>query len=253
VPPSPGFPNCYLVHGPNIGLGHTSVIHMFESQANYIAAAVTYARDHDLAAVEPTTVARQTYAAEVDELGAGSVWTTGGCKSWYLNGNGRNTNIWPGATIDFRRRTLHFEPDQAPRPPDPRARVCGAHEPVTWAAIVAAGSPISNPLRSSRVPLQRRMHFHRPSSSDQGLGVSAVVTPTCAGCDRAVCRRADAGRCLEPATPPAGAVPSSGAGRDNIGDRIYAGKSCREVVGQCVPPCYLGGRNEAHHGLAPIV
>ena len=32
-----GFPNCYLIHGPNIGLGHTSVIHMFESQANYIA------------------------------------------------------------------------------------------------------------------------------------------------------------------------------------------------------------------------
>jgi cation diffusion facilitator CzcD-associated flavoprotein CzcO len=37
-----GFPNCYLIHGPNIGLGHTSVIHMFESQANYIAAAIGY-------------------------------------------------------------------------------------------------------------------------------------------------------------------------------------------------------------------
>jgi cation diffusion facilitator CzcD-associated flavoprotein CzcO len=105
-----GFPNCYLVHGPNIGLGHTSVIHMLESQANYIAAAVTYVRDHALAAVEPTALAQQTYAAEVDELGAGSVWTTGGCKSWYLNTNGRNTNIWPGTTIDFRRRTLHFDP-----------------------------------------------------------------------------------------------------------------------------------------------
>jgi cation diffusion facilitator CzcD-associated flavoprotein CzcO len=104
-----GFPNCYLIHGPNIGLGHTSVIHMFESQANYIAAAVTYVRDHDLAAVEPTTAAQQTYAAEIDELGAGSVWTTGGCRSWYLNENGRNTNIWPGTTIDFRRRTLRFD------------------------------------------------------------------------------------------------------------------------------------------------
>ncbi len=35
-----GFPNLYLMHGPNIGLGHTSVIHMFESQANYIAGAL---------------------------------------------------------------------------------------------------------------------------------------------------------------------------------------------------------------------
>jgi cation diffusion facilitator CzcD-associated flavoprotein CzcO len=105
-----GFPNCYLIHGPNIGLGHTSVIHMFESQANYIAAAITYAREHGLAAVEPTAAAQQTYAAEVDQLGAGSVWTAGGCTSWYLNQNGRNTNIWPGTTIDFRRRTLRFDP-----------------------------------------------------------------------------------------------------------------------------------------------
>jgi cation diffusion facilitator CzcD-associated flavoprotein CzcO len=107
-----GFPNCYLIHGPNIGLGHTSVIHMLESQGNYISAAVAYARDHALAAVESTTAAQQTYATEVDKLGAGSVWTAGGCKSWYLNENGRNTNIWPGTTIDFRRRTLHFDPTQ---------------------------------------------------------------------------------------------------------------------------------------------
>jgi hypothetical protein len=85
---------------------------MLESQANYISAAVAYARDHGLAAVEPTTAAQQTYAAEVDQLGAGSVWTAGGCKSWYLNDNGRNTNIWPGTTIGFRRRTRRFDPTQ---------------------------------------------------------------------------------------------------------------------------------------------
>jgi len=105
-----GFPNCYLIHGPNIGLGHTSVIHMFESQANYIAAAVSYAHDHGLAVVEPTTAAQEAFTAHVDQLGAGSVWTAGGCKSWYLNDNGRNTNIWPGTTLGFRRRTMHFDP-----------------------------------------------------------------------------------------------------------------------------------------------
>lgn len=107
-----GFPNIYLIHGPNIGLGHNSVIHMFESQANYIADAVGYARDHDLAAVEPTTVAQHAFTEEVERLGAGTVWTAGGCTSWYLNEDGRNTNIWPGSTIDFRRRTLHFDPTQ---------------------------------------------------------------------------------------------------------------------------------------------
>jgi cation diffusion facilitator CzcD-associated flavoprotein CzcO len=105
-----GFPNCYLIHGPNVGLGHNSVIHMIESQANYIAAAVSYTRDHHLAAVEPTRAAQEAFTARVEQLGAGSVWTSGGCRSWYLNDNGRNTNIWPGTTLEFRRRTARFDP-----------------------------------------------------------------------------------------------------------------------------------------------
>jgi cation diffusion facilitator CzcD-associated flavoprotein CzcO len=105
-----GFPNCYLIHGPNIGLGHSSVIHMIESQAKYITAAVGYARDHGLAAVEPTRRAQEEFIARVDRLGEGSVWTTGGCHSWYLNAKGRNTSIWPGSTLEFRRRSLHFDP-----------------------------------------------------------------------------------------------------------------------------------------------
>ncbi|MDT5346928.1 MAG: hypothetical protein QOH91_215 [Mycobacterium sp.] len=123
-----GFPNCYLIHGPNIGLGHTSVIHMFESQANYIAAAIGYARAHDVASVEPTPAAQEAFTAEVDRLSAGSVWTAGGCKSWYLNDDGRNVNLWPGTTFDYRRRTLQFDPAQhllhrrpAPVPVAPRA------------------------------------------------------------------------------------------------------------------------------------
>jgi cation diffusion facilitator CzcD-associated flavoprotein CzcO len=105
-----GFPNCYLIHGPNIGLGHTSVIHMFESQANYIAAAIGYTRTHDVASVEPSAAAQKAFTADVDRLSAGSVWTAGGCKSWYLNDNGRNINLWPGTTFDYRRRTLRFDP-----------------------------------------------------------------------------------------------------------------------------------------------
>ncbi len=105
-----GFPNIFLIHGPNIGLGHTSVIHMFESQANYIAGAIGYVRDNDLAAVEPTPAAQEEFSAEVRKMGEGTVWTSGGCTSWYLNDAGRNTTIWPGSTLDFRRRTLRFDP-----------------------------------------------------------------------------------------------------------------------------------------------
>jgi cation diffusion facilitator CzcD-associated flavoprotein CzcO len=105
-----GFPNCYLIHGPNIGTGHNSVLYMFESQANYIVAAIDHVRDHGLASIQPTQAAQAVYAAEVDRMSARTVWTSGGCQSWYLNDSGRNVNIWPGSTWDFRRRTRRLDP-----------------------------------------------------------------------------------------------------------------------------------------------
>jgi len=105
-----GFPNCYLVSGPNTGLGHTSVIYMYESQANYIASAISYARAHSVTALEPTAEAQQAFAADVDRLSVGTVWTSG-CRSWYLNADGRNTNVWPGSTFSYRRMTRRFDPD----------------------------------------------------------------------------------------------------------------------------------------------
>lgn len=106
-----GFPNCYLINGPNVGLGHTSMIYMYESQANYILSTVRYARAHSVTAVEPTVEAQEAFTATVDELSSGTVWTSGGCKSWYLNREGRNTNLWPGSTLRYRRMTKRFVPD----------------------------------------------------------------------------------------------------------------------------------------------
>ncbi|OBK23478.1 flavin-containing monooxygenase [Mycobacterium asiaticum] len=121
-----GFPNCYLIAGPNTGLGHTSVLYMYESQANYIASTIGYARAHSVAALEPTVQAQESYTAEVDRLSAGTVWSSGGCRSWYLNANGRNTNLWPGGTLSYRRLTRRFDPDHyvlrgrlAPAPASP--------------------------------------------------------------------------------------------------------------------------------------
>jgi cation diffusion facilitator CzcD-associated flavoprotein CzcO len=105
-----GYPNCFLIHGPNIGTGHNSVLQMLESEAAYIASAIGYAEEQGLGAVQPTEAAQEAYAAEIDRMSEGTVWTAGGCRSWYLNENGRNVNIWPGTTFDFRRRTRRFEP-----------------------------------------------------------------------------------------------------------------------------------------------
>jgi hypothetical protein len=50
-----------------------------------------------------------------------SVWTTGGCESWYLDARGRNTTVWPGTTAQYRRATRRVRLDEydlvrAPRP-----------------------------------------------------------------------------------------------------------------------------------------
>lgn len=105
-----GFPNAYLMHGPNIGLGHTSVITMFEAQARYIVESIRYGTAHGIAAIEPTAAAQARFTETVDRLTEGSVWTSGGCSSWYLDATGRNSNLWPGATFDYHRRTWRFRP-----------------------------------------------------------------------------------------------------------------------------------------------
>lgn len=90
-----------------IGLGHTSVIMMLESQMRYVTAAISYAgRRGD--AVSPTAGAQKRFVDLVARLGRGTVWTAGGCSSWYLDSTGRNSNIWPGFVLGFRRRARHF-------------------------------------------------------------------------------------------------------------------------------------------------
>lgn len=103
-----GFPNLALIHGPNIGTGHTSVIEMYEGQFRYIVAAVRHMDTHGIGALEPTAEAQRRDVEEVDAMTEGTVWTAGGCSSWYLDETGRNSALWPGSTVGFRLRTRRF-------------------------------------------------------------------------------------------------------------------------------------------------
>ena len=53
---------------------------------------------------------QDAYNAELQEALRDTVWSTGGCASWYLDDTGRNTTLWPGSTWPFRRRTRRFDP-----------------------------------------------------------------------------------------------------------------------------------------------
>lgn len=107
-----GFPNLFLVQGPNTGLGHTSVIIMIEAQITHIVGAIRYMQQHNVAAIEPRPEAQAAFIADVDKRMGGTVWTAGGCQSWYLDATGRNSTLWPGSTWHFRRRVARFVPNE---------------------------------------------------------------------------------------------------------------------------------------------
>ena len=101
-----GFPNFYMLQGPNTGLGHSSVILMSEAQIDYLVPAVASGLVHE---VDPTRQA--AYAEEIDQRLALTVWQQGGCRSWYQNEHGRNVSLWPGSTHGFARFMRHFDPE----------------------------------------------------------------------------------------------------------------------------------------------
>jgi len=106
-----GFPNLFLLLGPNTGLGHNSVVFMAEAQIRYVVAALDHLRRTGAAAVEPTLRAQAAYVADVDRRMAGTVWLRGGCRSWYLDATGRNSTLWPGYSWTYRLRSRRFDPD----------------------------------------------------------------------------------------------------------------------------------------------
>jgi cation diffusion facilitator CzcD-associated flavoprotein CzcO len=105
----PGFPNFYILLGPNTGLGHTSVVYMIESQIAYVLDALRTMRSRGAATVEVRPEVEARFHAEVQQQLRGTVWNTG-CKSWYQDANGNNSTLWPDWTWQFRRRTARFNP-----------------------------------------------------------------------------------------------------------------------------------------------
>jgi cation diffusion facilitator CzcD-associated flavoprotein CzcO len=105
-----GFPNLFILQGPGTGLGHSSVLLMIEAQIAHLVGAVRYMGRHQIAAIEPRAAAQAAFVAEVDRQMERTVWTTGGCQSWYLDRTGRNSTIWPGSIGSFRRRVSRFGP-----------------------------------------------------------------------------------------------------------------------------------------------
>jgi hypothetical protein len=85
------------------------VVLMIEAQVEHLVNALRTMDEGGLAAVEPTEEAQTAFVAEVDDMAEDTVWTAGGCNSWYLDATGRNAALWPGSVPAFRRRVEPFD------------------------------------------------------------------------------------------------------------------------------------------------
>lgn len=116
-----GFPNFFLIPGPNVGLGHNSVVVMFEGQIRHALDAMREMRKRGAKTVEVRADAQERYNAAIQKKLAGTVWNTGGCSSWYLDRNGVNSVLYPDFTWRFRLKTARFNPARFEFGATPRA------------------------------------------------------------------------------------------------------------------------------------
>jgi cation diffusion facilitator CzcD-associated flavoprotein CzcO len=105
-----GFPNYYRLAGVGCALGHGSMLAQIESQVAYLRDALREMQQHRLASVEVTQRAQNAYMRSARADVSSTVWALGGCSSWYRDGHGELTAMWPGTMRDYERLMARFEP-----------------------------------------------------------------------------------------------------------------------------------------------
>jgi cation diffusion facilitator CzcD-associated flavoprotein CzcO len=103
-----GFPNFFILMGPNTGLGHNSMVFMIESQVRYVTEALKTMKERRIKALDVKPQAQRRFIDKIQEDLKSTVWSSG-CKSWYLNDKGRNISLWPSFTFAYRLRTRSFD------------------------------------------------------------------------------------------------------------------------------------------------
>ena len=105
-----GFPNMFVMYGPNTNHGSGSVPYTLQCQFNYALDGIRRLREGNLRWIDVKPEVQARWREEIAERSQRTQWVTGGCSNWYVNGEGVNTNNWPGPWMEFRRRTLKVNP-----------------------------------------------------------------------------------------------------------------------------------------------
>ncbi|RDU99403.1 NAD(P)/FAD-dependent oxidoreductase [Trinickia dinghuensis] len=105
-----GFPNFFMMIGPNTGLGHNSMVYMIESHIAYIASCLRTLCRRQARTMEVREDVEFAFNERLRDAFGGTVWMSG-CRSWYLSKRGGNTALWPGFSFTFRRLTRRVRAD----------------------------------------------------------------------------------------------------------------------------------------------
>jgi cation diffusion facilitator CzcD-associated flavoprotein CzcO len=106
----PGFPNFFVVTGPNTGIGHTSAIFVIEAQMNYIMKSLKAMKQLNKSVIEVTSDAEKNYTDMIHREMEQTVWKSGGCNSWYQSKSGHVIAMFPGFSFTYRRLANNFKP-----------------------------------------------------------------------------------------------------------------------------------------------
>ncbi len=107
----PGFPNLFLMLGPNSGLGHNSVILMIEAQTRYLMSCLEHMDQKGIRQLEPTPGASRRFNDRIQEDLKGTVFG-GGCNAWYTDDQDRNFTLWPYGVLSYTRALWRVEPSE---------------------------------------------------------------------------------------------------------------------------------------------
>ena len=106
----PGFPNFFIVTGPNTGIGHTSAIFVIEAQMEYIRRAIAAVQAKRGRTIEVKPQAEDAYTTMIHKEMKQTVWQAGGCTSWYKSKSGHVIAMFPGFSFTFRQMAKAFKP-----------------------------------------------------------------------------------------------------------------------------------------------
>jgi len=105
-----GFPNFFMLLGPNTGQGHTSAVFMIENQIRHVVSCLRLLARDKANAIEVLEPAQRKYNDALQRRLRRAVWSVGGCRSWYLDAEGVNRTLWPGFTFEYWARTRRARP-----------------------------------------------------------------------------------------------------------------------------------------------